>query len=120
MKDRPHYTTRLQAGFGLIEERRSLLQLWRPGMNVPALHQRAPEAGSFPTISARRALNIVQECFAPPAPGARGHPAVVLKKLESRTPAEFAQLLLIFAARANPILADFLREVYWPRGFDQR
>ncbi|MCP4691971.1 MAG: DUF1819 family protein, partial [Desulfobacterales bacterium] len=121
MKNRPMYTTRLQAGLGLIEETRTLLQLWRPGMNAPALHQRALAAGCFPNISARRALNIVLECFAPRLLGPGGRPAAVLKKLESSlSPAEFAQLLLLFTARANLIFSDFLKEVYWPRVFDQR
>ncbi len=114
MKNPPLYTTRQQAGLGLIE--RTLLQLRRPGMKAAALPQHALVAGCFPNISARRVLNIVLECFAPKLLGPKGHPADVLKKLESPlSPAEFAQRLHLSTARANLVWDDFLKEVNWPR-----
>ncbi len=53
------YTTQLQAGLGMIDETRSLLELWQAGTDVPALFQAALQSGQFPTMSARRLRNVV-------------------------------------------------------------
>lgn len=110
------YTTQLQAGLGLVDETKSLLSLWVPGMTPNKLHQIALESGRFPTVTARRLRNIVVECFAPRYLTAGGVPAIHIKRLiGSITSADFAQLLLLFTSRANLILGDFVREVYWAR-----
>ncbi len=109
------YTTRLQAGLGLIEETRLLLGIYRPGMTPVQLGAAALASGQFPLVSARRLRNVVAECFATrylKDPGV----APALKNLLQRfTAAELNQLLFLYTARANPILADFVREVYWAR-----
>ena len=58
------YTTKLQAGLGLIEETHRLLEIWEPGMNRQALIDRSLELGCFPNITARRLRNIISEAFA--------------------------------------------------------
>jgi hypothetical protein len=110
------YTTQLQAGLGLINETKTLLDIWSPDMSAAMLYQVALESGRFPRVTARRLRNIVTECFAPRYLGPNGQPAAHLKRLAPAlsTP-DFAQLLLIFTCRANPILADFVREIYWGR-----
>lgn len=109
------YTTRLQAGLGLVSESRALLALWQPGMTAGDLYRVALASGSFPNVSARRLRNIVAEGFAPRflAPGAvsAGH----LKRICATLPAdELAQIMFLYTCRANPILADCVRELYWP------
>jgi hypothetical protein len=110
-----YYTTQLQAGLGLLEETRQLLQVYQPGMSASQLYEAALASGRFPLVTARRLRNIVAECFAPrymrdPLVAAR------LKSLVDRfTAAELNQLLFIYTARANLVLADFVREVYWAR-----
>ena len=109
------YTTQLQAGLGLVIETRQLLELFEPGMSTSALTERALASGRFPLVTARRLRNLVTECFAPrylrPA-----DTALTLKRLApALSRAEFNLLLLIHTARANLILADFIRNVYWPR-----
>jgi hypothetical protein len=85
-------------------------------MTPNKLHQIALESGRFPTVTARRLRNIVVECFAPRYLTAGGVPAIHIKRLiGSITSADFAQLLLLFTSRANLILGDFVREVYWAR-----
>lgn len=59
------YTTQLQAGLGLMDETKTLLELWAPGMDVARLLQAALQSGSFPNVAARRLRNIIAECFAP-------------------------------------------------------
>jgi len=109
------YTTQLQAGLGLIEETRLLLGLYESGMPTPELFAKALESGLFPQVTARRLQNIVRECFAPRYLRTLGV-ALGLKHLAaSLERGEFDQLLFLHTARANLILADFVREVFWPR-----
>lgn len=108
------YTTKLQAGLGMIEETRILLNLWKPGMNSVELQKLALESGYFPNVTARRHHNIIAESFAPRYLIHDGQPALLLKKLLGTIPkTAFEQLLFLFTCRANLILADFVREVYW-------
>lgn len=108
------YTTQLQAGLGMIQETLSLLELWEPGMDTPALCSRSLSSGRFPGSSARRLRNIVAECFAPRFLVNEGRPAAMLKPLVPLLDRRSTlQLLFLFACRANRILHDFVRNVYW-------
>lgn len=110
------YTTKLGAGLGLIEETNALLALWSPGMSTGDLHRVALASGRFPTVTARRLRNIVMECFAPRYLVCGGAPAMHLKQLATAfTPLEVQQLMFIYTCRANCILGDFVRQVYWTR-----
>lgn len=116
MGDKVLYTTQLGAGLGLISETKALLDLWEPGMLAPHLYQAALESGRFPNVTARRLRNIVIECFAPRYLVRGSAPAAHLKRLlPTLSTSELQQLLLLFTARANPILGDFIRDVYWER-----
>lgn len=116
MADNNPYTTQLQAGLGLVSETKSLLALWSPGMSANQLHQVALESGRFPAVTARRLRNIVVECFAPRYLVAGGIPAIHLKRLSaSISTADLTELMLVFTSRANPILGDFVRNIYWAR-----
>ncbi len=110
------YTTRLQAGLGLIPETERLLDMWEPGMDNPTLLDCALSSGDFPTMTARRLRNIVSEGFAPRYLVQDGGPAYALKSLHGALSGQDRkQLFLLFTCRANRILADFIREVYWPQ-----
>lgn len=108
------YTTQLQAGLGLIDETLTLLDLWQPGMDAPELQRHALKSGRFSTVSARRIRNIVTECFKPRYLVDHGTPAARLQQLRACLSArELEQLFFLYTCRANAILADFVREVYW-------
>jgi len=110
------YSTRLSAGLGLVPETSRLLELWQPEMTTPALLKVAMDAGAFPSVSARRLRNIVTEAFGPRFLIEGGEPARFLKAVQGRIgTADFRHLLLVYTCRANPVLADFIREVYWTR-----
>ena len=79
------YTTQLQAGLGVIDETRMILDLWQPGMKASALYQTALDSGCFPNVTARRLRNIVAECFAPRYLVNDGSPAALLKDLKKKT-----------------------------------
>ena len=115
MSQQRYYTTQLQAGLGLLDETRQLLEVFQPGMRSSQLYEAALASGLFPLVTARRLRNIVAECFAPRYlrdPSVAGH----LKALSGcLTNAELNQLFFLYTARATRILADFIREVYWPR-----
>ncbi len=116
MKKEDMYTTQLQAGLGLIHETRILLEMWRPGMSAGDLYKSALHSGEFPNVSARRLRNIVVECFAPRYLLEGGKPAQYLKQLiKSLSTTEITQLFFLYTSRANLILADFVRDVYWER-----
>ncbi|MBA0014165.1 MAG: DUF1819 family protein [Nitrosospira sp.] len=116
MADSKPYTTQLGAGLGLVNETKALLDLWSPGLSPNQLYQAALESGRFPSVTARRLRNIVIECFAPRYLVAGGAPAIHLKRLSSViSTADLAQLMLVYTSRANLILGDFVRYVYWAR-----
>ena len=109
------YSTQLQAGLGMIEETDSLLSIYSDGMSVSSLSKEALDTGVFATRSARSVRNLVAECFAPRYLIDKGKPARLLKKLQTKLPSDdIKQLYFIYTCRANDILADFVREVYWP------
>lgn len=109
------YTVRLAAGLGMIDETVILLDLWQEGMDASTLTRTAREAGRFPSLSASRLGNLVSDGFALRYLVPAGPPALLLKALHPHlTRREFEQLLFLYTCRAHPILADFVREVYWP------
>jgi len=111
----PAYTTMLNAGIGMLDETRILLNLWQPGMSLPALRQAALESGQFPKITARRLRNFVAECFGPRYLAPSDTPARLLQKAQPVfSNREFNQLLFLYACRESRVLCDFVNQVYWP------
>ena len=109
------YTAQLGTGLGMIEETNALLDVWIPGMSSVRLFDEALKLGSFPGISARRLRNLISGCFAPRLLVNNGKPAEYLKILRPNlSNREVEQLLFVYTCRANQILDDFVREVYWP------
>lgn len=116
MTDAPKYTTQLQAGLGLVPETLKLLAAWEPGMGGQDLFKVALASGDFPVVTARRLRNVVTEAFRPRYLTEDGAPAKILKSVSGSLSKEDLRLLcFLFTCRANPILADFVRQVYWPR-----
>ncbi len=110
------YNVNLQAGLGLIDETKQLLNLWQPGMSSALLFEAALNSGQFGSMSARRLTNLVKECFAPRYLIQKGIPARLIKSaLPMLTTIAGEQLFLLYTTRANQILADFIRDVYWPK-----
>lgn len=84
-------------------------------MSISSLSKEALDTGVFAARSARSIRNLVAECFAPRYLIDEGKPASLLKKLKAKLPSDdIKQLYFIYTCRANDILADFVREVYWP------
>jgi len=112
----PKYTTQLQAGLGLVPETLKLLTAWMPGMSGQDLLKAALASGDFPTLAARRLRNIIIEAFCPRFLVDGTAPAMLLKSISAKlTKEDFRLLCFLYTCRANPVLADFVRQVYWPR-----
>lgn len=112
------YTTQLQAGLGLISETKTLLELWAPAMTVNELFQISLDSGRFPNVTARRIRNVVAECFAPRYLVVTNEVVVAqyLKQLMAKiSSTELVQLMFLYTCRANQILGDFVRQIYWVR-----
>jgi len=109
-----NYSTQLQAGLGLIEETKTLLTIYNPGMTSSELYTQALESGLFPLVSARRLRNIIAECFTPRY--LKTNSANYLKDITQKLPTHTTtQFFLVFTALANRILFDFITDVYWNR-----
>ncbi|HMR67609.1 MAG TPA: DUF1819 family protein [Anaerolineae bacterium] len=109
------YTSTLNSGLGMIDETKLLINLWQPGMSSSELQAVALSSGYFPNISARRLRNLISEYFVPCYLQDDGEPAILLRNLQvTLTKKEFEQLLFIFTCRIHTVLADFIRELYWP------
>lgn len=116
MKKQPKYDTNLAMGLGLIEETKILLNAWSPPTDATGLNRQVLESGMLPNVSAYRLRNIVVRCFAPRYLGSDGKPACYLKRLLSvLASSEITQLFFLYTCRANRILADFVRGVYWEK-----
>ena len=114
-QNKQYYTTQLGQGLGLIEETKTLFELYEPGMTSSQLYDAAMASGRFPLVTARRLRNIVAECFAPRYLK-QPNVAEYLKKLQkSLSSEEHIQLQFLYTARASFIFAEFVRYVYWPR-----
>lgn len=96
------YTTQPGAGLGLVNETKTLLDLWSTGMTANQLYQIALESGRFPSVTDRRLRNIVVECFAPRYLVTGGAPAAHLKRLSATiSTTDLTQLMLVFTSRAK-------------------
>jgi hypothetical protein len=108
------YSSMLNAGIGMIEETRILINLWQPGMSWVDLNKEALESGLFPNITARRLRNFILEAFKPRYLRNNEVPAKLLKSLQSWVSnREFNQLLFLFTCRESQLLYDFVCDVYW-------
>lgn len=106
------YSTQLSAGLGLIEETKLLLATYEDGMKTSELHEKVLNSGLLPAVSARRLTNIISECFYPRyiKTNVVGWLKVTYKHLSAST---LNQFFLVFTALANPILFDFIINIYW-------
>jgi len=109
------YTTQLSAGLGLKEETKSLFNLYEPGMTVQLMHDRALDSGLFPNVTARRLRNIIAECFFPRYKRENDVADAVKMFMPILSSQELSQLFFLYTARANLILADFVKQVYWQK-----
>ena len=100
----------------MIPETVLLLKQWEERAYLYWLARQGARSGVLPKATAYRATDIVTRVFAPRYLRDGGEPAKWLKRWSSTgwQGDKLSQLLLIYTARANLILRDFINEVYWP------
>lgn len=111
------YTTNLSKAQGMIPETYELLQLWQPGMKVGELKARVRETGALGRATQVRVDDIVGRSFAQRYLVQDGLPAQWLRQLldHGAPKSLLRQLILIYTARANPVLHDFICEIFWKK-----
>jgi hypothetical protein len=109
------YTTGLSKGQGMIPETLALIEIWRPQMSSSELISEVLGRGILSRATALRTKDLVNRSFAGRYLVEEGRPALYLKRLISRSVPlnHLSQIFLIYTARANLILHDFICEVYW-------
>lgn len=117
MKKERKYTTELSKGQGAIPEMIAVLEVWNPGMKVVDLKQKVLDTGTIARATSVRVKDIVGRVFSSRFLKDSEKPAVNIKRLlnaGART-SQLTQIFLIYTCRANDVLHDFIREVYWPK-----
>lgn len=111
----PHYTTNLSKAQGMVPETLEILELWEPGMTVADLKARVRAVGALGKATQVRVDDLVRRPFAQRYLVDGGKPARWMRHLLlARTSRGLLrQLALIYTARANLILHDFIRDVFW-------
>jgi hypothetical protein len=104
----------LAKGGALLEETRILLREWAPGEPETALAERVLKTDALGRATARRVLDIVRVFslrFLQPTDQA----ARLLRPLVDAAPPAFLNdLLLLYTVYKDPLLRDFVANVYWP------
>lgn len=113
----PTYTTGLAKGQGLIPETLAILNVWQPDMSTSELVSEVLSKGVLSKATALRTKDLVNRAFAGRYLVDEGLPALCLKRLLSNAVplSQASQIFLIYTARANLILHDFIRDVYWQK-----
>src|SRR5262249_27898078 len=116
MIDQTKYDTNLAMGLGLIDETKVLLEIWSPPLDAADLYEKVLGSGILRNVSAYRLRNIVVRCFSSRYLACDGTPALYLKRLlPFLSSTEIVQLFFLYTCRANVILADFIKSVYWKK-----
>lgn len=111
------YTTVLAKGQGMVRETITLLNSWQPGMPLTELKRTVREEGLLGRATALRVNDIVGRVFAVRYLCDDGRPAQNLKLLIEAgiPPAKLLQILFLYTARVNPVLHDFVVDLYWKK-----
>jgi hypothetical protein len=117
MTPAPRYTTNLSKAQGMVPETLELLEVWEPGMSVADLKARVRSMGALGKATQVRVDDLVGRGFAQRFLIEGGKPALWLRQLLNTNAPRglLRQLALLYTARANLILHDFIREVYWTK-----
>jgi hypothetical protein len=110
------YTIALCKGAALVDETRTLVLNWTPGEEVDHFVDRVLRDNVLARVTAYRTKDIVRRVFARRFLVPTDVPARRLRRLmDNGLPRKlFAEVLFLYAARADPLLYDFTTEVFWP------
>jgi hypothetical protein len=115
--EKKQYTAHLIKGSAVIPETLILLKLWEPGTTAHQLIDKAIKNDSLGKATASRVQDLIGRIFYKRYITIGDEPAKFLKMLVQRDwpLSDLSQLFLIYSARADMVLFDFITEVYWPK-----
>lgn len=111
----PPYTTNLAKAQGLVKESLELLGIWTPGMTAAELLASVKETGALGLATDTRVTDVVTRGFAQRYLIEDGRPAQWIQFLmqQGANRQALRQIMLIYTARHNAVLHDFITSVYW-------
>lgn len=109
------YTSALAKGQGMIQETITLLQIWEPGMDSSQLVNQVLASSALQRATAKRVKDIIKEVFVGRYLIDNARPANQLKLIleNGKSLSWIHQLFLLYTARANAIVHDFICQIYW-------
>ena len=110
------YNSNLLKGTGLIQEMLVLIEAYNPGESAQDFQKRVLEEGLLSKSTDARTIDVVRNIFRTRFLDQNLEVTSYLKMMrEAYVSMEvIIQLFLVYTCRANPILADFIYEVYYP------
>ena len=110
------YTVGIAKGSAAINEMRMLLRHWTPGESHSGFLKRVQETGILGKHTARRTRDMVNQVFRPRLLTPDDRAARALKRFveaggDTQT---FRELLLLYEARSEALLYDFVTMKFWP------
>lgn len=108
------YNSNLLKGTGLIQEMLVLIGAYLPGETAQDFQKRVLEEGLLSKSTDNRTIDIVRNIFRPRFLDQKLDVTNYIKYMREQYVSMdvITQLFLIYTCRANPILADFIAEVY--------
>ncbi|MGO9120745.1 MAG: BrxA family protein [Desulfomonilaceae bacterium] len=110
------YTIAICKGAALLGETRTLLNHWIPGEPIDSFAKRVQEQGLLGNATAYRTRDIVRRVFYPRFLKPTDDPARILRAIldSGLRFSAFCELLLVFAARQDALIYDFVVREFWP------
>jgi hypothetical protein len=109
------YNTDLNRGIGLFQETVILLGMYLPNDNKDEFVQKVVDSNAMAKVSEKRIRDIVKDVFYKRYVNENPEVALYLNDLHKSSISldQLIQIFLIYTARINIILFDFISEVYW-------
>lgn len=110
------YTIAICKGAALLEETRTLLNHWNPDERIDDFAKRVQEEGILGNATAYRTRDIVRRVFMPRYLRPTDQPAKILKAVlnSDMPPSVFRELVLLYAARNDRLINDYVIREFWP------
>ncbi|MCF2494280.1 BrxA family protein [Dyadobacter chenhuakuii] len=111
------YTADLLKATGLVQETLALLEAYQPGQPKDAFGRFVKETDLLGKATQNRVDDILRSNFFRRYVAAGSETVAALKSLQANQIGfeVLNQLFLVFTCRANTVLSDFIRQVYWPK-----
>ncbi len=110
-----HYTVGISKGAASINEIRTLLGLWTPGVDRSEFLERIQQTGALGKQTAYRTKDMVNRVFRPRLLTPDDSAARALKQFleEGGANQTLKELLLLYEARSDDLLYDFIKQRFW-------